>query len=70
MCSYYKGECTLNALSVVNFCANGAMFNWCIYLLEEILISFEEAHEKGGIITYGYLLIAFSMWKFHPPTRR
>jgi hypothetical protein len=28
MCSYYKGECTLDSLSVENFYTNGAMFNW------------------------------------------
>jgi hypothetical protein len=33
MMSYYKGECTLDALSVVYFCANGVLFNWCSYLL-------------------------------------
>jgi hypothetical protein len=29
MCSYYKGEFTLDALSVAGFCSNGAVFNWC-----------------------------------------
>jgi hypothetical protein len=28
MHSYYKGECTLDALSVADFCANGVVFNW------------------------------------------
>jgi hypothetical protein len=42
MHSYYKGECTLDALSVVDFCANGAVFNWCSYLLEEILVACKE----------------------------
>jgi hypothetical protein len=70
MHSYYKGECTLDALSVAYFCANGAVFNWCSYLLEELLIACEEAQEKGGTFTYGYLLIAFAMWKWRPPTGR
>jgi hypothetical protein len=34
MGSYYKGQCTLDSLSMAEFCANGAMFNWCSYLLE------------------------------------
>jgi hypothetical protein len=48
MHSYYKGECTLDALSVADFCANGVVFNWCSYLLEELLVACEEAQEKGG----------------------
>jgi len=43
MRSYYKGECTLDALSVTNFCASGVVFNWCSYLLEELLVACEEA---------------------------
>ena len=29
MWSYYKGECTLDALLVANFCTQGEVFNWC-----------------------------------------
>jgi hypothetical protein len=46
------------------------VFNWCSYLLEELLIACEEAQEKGGTFTYGYLLIAFAMWKWWPPIGR
>jgi hypothetical protein len=67
MHSYYKGECTLDALSVVDFCANGAVFNWCSYLLEELLVACEEVQEKGGTFTYGYLLLDFAMLKWRPP---
>jgi hypothetical protein len=70
MQSYYKGECTLNALYVADFYANGAVFNWYNYLLEEILVVCEEAQEKGGTFTYGYLLITFTMWKWKPPMGR
>jgi hypothetical protein len=42
MRSYYKGECTLDALSVADFGANGVVFNWCSYLLEELLMACEE----------------------------
>jgi hypothetical protein len=28
MRSYYKGECTLDTLSVANFCTNGVVVNW------------------------------------------
>jgi hypothetical protein len=40
MKSYYKGECILDELSVADFCANGVVFNWCSYLLEELLVAF------------------------------
>jgi hypothetical protein len=43
MYSYYKGEYTLDALSVEDFCANDIVFNWCSYLLEELLVACEEA---------------------------
>jgi hypothetical protein len=43
MRSYYKGECTLDALSVAYFCANGDIFNWCSYLLEDLLVACKEA---------------------------
>jgi hypothetical protein len=46
MRSYYKGEFTLNVLSVAKFYANRVVFNWCNYLLEEILVVCEEAQEK------------------------
>ena len=36
---YYKGECTLDALSKEDFRTNGAVFNHCSYLLEEILVA-------------------------------
>jgi hypothetical protein len=42
------------------------MFNWCSYLLEELLVACEEAREKGGTFTYGYLLVAFAMFKWKP----
>jgi hypothetical protein len=58
----------LDALSVVDFCANGAVFNWCSYLLEELLVACEEAQEKGRTFTYGYFLIVFSMLKWMPPS--
>jgi hypothetical protein len=64
---YYKGECTLDSLSVVDFYANGVVFNRCNYLLEELLVACEEAQEKGGNFTYGYLLVAFIMLKWTPP---
>jgi hypothetical protein len=47
MHAYYKGECTLDALLVADFCANGVVFNWCNYMLEELLVSCEEVQEKG-----------------------
>jgi hypothetical protein len=70
MRSYYKGECTLDALSVADFCANDVVFNWCSYLLEELLVACEEVQEKGGTFTYRYLLMEFAMFKWKPPMGR
>jgi hypothetical protein len=33
-------------------------------------VACEEAQEKGVTFTYGYLLMAFTMLKWKPPTRR
>jgi hypothetical protein len=60
---YYKGECIMDALSMVDFCANGVVVNWCIYLLEELNVSYEEAQDKFGTFTYGYLFLVFAMIK-------
>jgi hypothetical protein len=68
--SYYKEECRLDALSITYFCTNGIVFNWCSYLLEEILVVCEEAQGKGGTFTYRYLLMAFKMIKWKPPIAR
>jgi hypothetical protein len=40
--SYYKGEYTLYALSIADFCTNGIVFNWCSDLLEELLLACKE----------------------------
>jgi hypothetical protein len=70
MRSYYKGECTLDSFLVAYFCANGSVFNWCSYLLEELLVVCEESQEKGRTFTYGYLLVVFAMLKWTPPSGR
>ena len=46
------------------------MFNWCSFLLEELLVACEEGQEKGGTFTYGYLLVSFAMLKWKPPMGR
>jgi hypothetical protein len=46
------------------------VLNWHSYLLEELVVSCDEAQEKGGNFTYGYLLVAFAMWKCKPPMGR
>jgi hypothetical protein len=55
---------------VADFCANGAVLNWCSYLLEELIITCEEFQEKGGTFTYRYFLLYFAMLKWRPPTGR
>jgi hypothetical protein len=70
MRSYYKGECMIDSLLVADFCANGTVFNWCSYLLEELLVACEETQEKGGTFTYRYLLLEFTMLKWNPPIGR
>jgi hypothetical protein len=70
MRSYYKGECTLDALSVADFYHQGEVFNRCSFLLEELLKACKEAQEKGGTFTYVYLLVALTMIKWNSPVGR
>jgi hypothetical protein len=70
MRSYYKGEYTLHVFSIADFCTQGAVFNWCSFLLEELLVACEEAQEKGRTFTYAYLLVAFAMLKWKSPMGR
>jgi hypothetical protein len=39
-------------------------------MLEELLVACEEAQDKGGTFTYGYLLVAFAIFKWKPPVGR
>jgi hypothetical protein len=59
-----------DVLLVEDFCADGVVFNWCSYLFEELHVACEEAKEKGGTFTYGYLLLALTMLKWTPPIGR
>jgi hypothetical protein len=59
----------MHAGCIISNNTNGTIFNWCSYLLEELLMACEEAQEKGGTFTYGYMLLAFTMLKWKPPAR-
>jgi hypothetical protein len=54
----------VDALLVAYLCVQGAKMIWCKYLMTEMLKAFEDMHEKSGFFIYGYLLIAFTMWKW------
>jgi hypothetical protein len=34
------------------------------------MVTCEDAQEKEGNFTYGYLLVSFAMWKWKPPIGR
>jgi hypothetical protein len=60
----------LDALSVAYFCTNDIVFNWCSYLLEELLVACEEAQNKGEPFTYGYLQMKLLIFKWKTPIGR
>jgi len=44
--------------------------NWCIFLLNELMAACADAHAIGAPFLFGYLLIAFTMYKWQPPQGR
>ena len=67
---YKKGECTLETISIAKHCVQGAKLNWCSFLLKELLDACEENYKRATSFIYGYLIVAFSMWKWHTPLVR
>lgn len=64
---YVKGECTLYAISVAEFCNEGAEMNWCQYLLNELFQACADAHKNKVSFIYGYPLVSLAMMKYKPP---
>ena len=67
---YTKGECTLDTISIAEHCIQGAKLNWCSFVLKELFAACEENYKRTTSFIYGYLILAFAMWKWHlPPVR-
>ena len=67
---YTKGECTLDTISIAEHCTWGAKLNWCSFVLKELFAACEENYRRTTSFIYGYLILAFAMWKWHlPPIR-
>ena len=60
---YTKGECTLDTISIVEHCTQGAKLNWCSFVLKELFAACEENYKRTTSFIYGYLILAFTMWK-------
>jgi len=68
--NYSRGECTLDAISIVEFYKQGAPLNLCKYLLIEMLQVCASMHELVAYFIHGYLLVAFTMSKLKMPQGR
>jgi hypothetical protein len=62
MTNHSQGYCTLNALSVVDFYAEGAQLNWCKFMIIEMLHACVDMKERGRHFIFGYILVVFTMW--------
>ena len=67
---YTKGECTLNAICVVEFYLQGVKLSSCKFFMDELLQACADVQEKGGYFIFIYLLTTFIVWKWNPPHRR
>jgi len=56
-----KGDCTLETMSMEEFCIKGACFNWCIFLLNALMDAWKKTHITRYPVIYGYILLAFAM---------
>jgi len=59
------------SLSVAEFCAQGAPWNWFKWLMNELFQAcYAQLLKGGGYFIFGYLLVAFAMWKWQAPVGR
>ena len=64
---YMKGECTLDTISVTEHSLQGTQLNCCQFLLNELFEACEDNYKRATGFIYGYLIMAFSMWKWTFP---
>ena len=58
------------SISIAEHCVQGARLNWSSFLLKELFAACEDNYKRTTNFIYGYLLLAFVMWKWHlPPIR-
>ena len=67
---YTKGECTLDTIAVAEHCIEGIQLNWCSFILHELFEACEDNYRRATGFIYGYLIMAFAMWKRSFPGRR
>lgn len=63
---FYKNECMLDTISVVENFTIGTHLNWCPFLLKEMFKACEDVYKKPTHFIYGYLIIDMEIWKWCP----
>ena len=65
-----QGECSLETLSVAEFCIQRVHLNWCMFLMNELMAACTDAHATRAAFIYGYLFLTFAMFRWQPPQGR
>lgn len=67
---HMKGKYYLDTISVAEACFRGEPFNWCGYLLHELIEACEDFYKGTTYFIYGYLVIVITMMKWCTPKGR
>jgi len=59
-----KGKFYLDIIYVAEACVRGEPFNWCVYLLHELIEACEDVYKGTTYFIYGYLVIVIAMMKW------
>lgn len=64
MWHFIKNECTLDTISVAENCFQGEVFNWSVFVLNELFEPCEDVYRRGVGFMFRYLLMSLVMWKW------
>jgi hypothetical protein len=60
----------MDTIAAAEACVNGAKLNWCKFLMNEMFQVRTDAYHTSSYFIFGYLLLAFAMFKWMSPQGR
>lgn len=67
---FAKNECTLDTISVVEYCCKGKVLNWSAFILNELFEACEDIYWRNTNFLFGYILMSLMKCKWRPPSGR